>query len=896
LLKFDVEERPSRLDEILDLVRSASILERSQFQNPLPVFTSLRCRHESGDPRRDFRNVAFFLRRELPEVDAADVASLAPAGLARILSADLRGASVFINTNTDSALLLVSRTGTLYRLRPFRLHQQPQKKLAYLEVAHRYQGDEPFGESIGVLDAGVDVFDAAMDESRVDRYVADHPERGWKNLFEIAESASALVEKENSERRSRQSLLDVLAISNEVEYALAWKEAPFARATPGTTLVRSPEGEEKLATTVAAWLARDLWVEVSRPRSAAGQGLEVSLTLDALDLESGVVDLSNPDVGPDKIPEKGVLRPTGNRGVATIYRRRKEALRQIREDLALLKLAITPGDGTIELPQRLVGRTEAFIPRLDDDKQKIVERYRRIRPCLIVQGPPGTGKTTLATEVILQTLHENPNARILVTAQGHAPLDNLLNRLIEERERNPEAEKKLREAELVRITSGNRADTDYPQTVRDFLPYQRAERLFQALRRECEKNRNALGIQGEVARQIADALAPYTSAPTSLLRRIEDSATLVFVTTNARDVEDAAPGSFDVVIVEEAARCVPMELLGVMRLARHWLLIGDHQQLPPFGYELVMNEVERRIRGLIEDVDQRLILRRSTADGGRTDQLEREAARVQTLLQNAPRYMNLFRHLHVSGDARMTPTLRTQWRMHPTLGSMFSDVCYGGEAVVNPAPGAELDALVKRTTHQFREPAFLKNCQLVWINFDHASIDAVCEERRGAGGQLENDAERRTAVALLRQLRADRPSGDIAFLTPYRSQMEQLRGLMSERQNHFDAFGTLEDKIFTVDSFQGQQAGTVVLSLVRNNNATTIRQAVGFLAEPQRATVMFSRAERLLVVLGCAAQFQKWAETSWVVEIYRRAIVKPWTEFVSVEQRKKLDQRRIRFA
>jgi serine/threonine protein kinase/type II secretory pathway predicted ATPase ExeA/tetratricopeptide (TPR) repeat protein len=891
LLQFDLEQRRHTLEAVIEEVRRQSILERSRFQNPLPVFTPLRCRDASGDPRKDFHNLAFFLRRELPEIDAADPASLSPAGLAQIVRNDLRGASVFVNSNSEFPLLLVSRTGTQYRLRPFRVEDRSETKLGYLETAHPYQGDDAWGDAIGVLDGGVDVLEAGTEESRLRRYLADLQGRGWRDLFEIAEDVAALVKKENDDRRSRQTLLDILAISNEVEYALAWKEAPFVIAKPGTALVRSPD-DENLAATVAAWLARDLWIEVSRPRTPAGQGIEVSLTVDALDLESGVVDLTHPNLGTDKIPEDGVLRPTANRGLATIYRRRKEALRQLRDDTALLKVAITPGEGTIQLPERLVGHTEPFIPRLDQDKKKILQQYRRTRPCLVVQGPPGTGKTTLATEIILQTLHENPNARILVTAQGHAPLDNLLLRLIEERDRNPEAEKKLDEAELLRLTSGNRTDTEYPPAVQDFLPYERAERLFQALKRECEKKQTALGLQGKVATLIARALAPYAHAPTSLLRRIEDSATLVFVTTNARDVEEAEPGSFDVVIVEEAARCVPMELFGVMRLARHWLLIGDHHQLPPFGYELVMSEIDRRIDGLVDDVEQRINLFRSTVTGRNPHQLEREAERVQRLQQSASRYMNLFRHLHTNGDAAMTSTLRTQWRMHPTIGTMVSDVFYDSKSVVNPTDPGDYEGLVKRTTHQFREPPFLKDCQILWVDFDHMSVDRVCEERRGPAGQLENDAERRTAVGVLRQIRADRPSDDIALLTPYRSQMEQFRGLMSREENYFDAFGTIDDRIFTVDSFQGQQAGTVVLSLVRNNDAQHVRHAIGFLAEPQRATVMFSRAERLLVILGCAAQFKRFAETSWVVDIYSRAVVKPWTEFLTLQQRRKLDERR----
>lgn len=48
---------------------------------------------------------------------------------------------------------------------------------------------------------------------------------------------------------------------------------------------------------------------------------------------------------------------------------------------------------------------------------------------LIVQGPPGTGKTTFITEVIGQTLQQNPDARILLSSQTHVALDNALERI-----------------------------------------------------------------------------------------------------------------------------------------------------------------------------------------------------------------------------------------------------------------------------------------------------------------------------------------------------------------------------------------------------------------------------------------------------------------------------------
>ena len=59
----------------------------------------------------------------------------------------------------------------------------------------------------------------------------------------------------------------------------------------------------------------------------------------------------------------------------------------------------------------------------------------------------------------------------------------------------------------------------------------------------------------------------------------------------------------------------------------------------------------------------------------------------------------------------------------------------------------------------------------------------------------------------------------------------------------------------TVDKFQGDQAHTVIVSLVRNTRmlragADEIGKPLGFLRFPHRANVLFSRAEALLVLVG----------------------------------------------
>jgi hypothetical protein len=69
------------------------------------------------------------------------------------------------------------------------------------------------------------------------------------------------------------------------------------------------------------------------------------------------------------------------------------------------------------------------------------------------------------------------------------------------------------------------------------------------------------------------------------------------------------------------------------------------------------------------------------------------------------------------------------------------------------------------------------------------------------------------------------------------------------RRDRTDARGERSGPAATVDSFQGNQADVVVVSLVRNNTKEGQR-GLGFLKEASRMNVLFSRAEQLLVLVG----------------------------------------------
>lgn len=89
------------------------------------------------------------------------------------------------------------------------------------------------------------------------------------------------------------------------------------------------------------------------------------------------------------------------------------------------------------------------------------------------------------------------------------------------------------------------------------------------------------------------------------------------------------------------------------------------------------------------------------------------------------------------------------------------------------------------------------------------------------------------------------------MITPYNRQVETLRlklqeNLSGDAVNSADVNGSIP--VNTVDSFQGQEADVVILSLVRSNDEGT----VGFLSDYRRLNVAVTRARKHVLIIGNA--------------------------------------------
>ena len=143
---------------------------------------------------------------------------------------------------------------------------------------------------------------------------------------------------------------------------------------------------------------------------------------------TGTVTLSALRGHAELLQPSGVLKldTSGNRSA---LRRQDQALDTLEYDKALRAdlrgLLMDPASARAPQPPGEV----SWRGELDAPKRDAVRAALGAPDMLLVEGPPGTGKTTFIAELVLQELARVPEARILVSSQTNAALDNVLERL-----------------------------------------------------------------------------------------------------------------------------------------------------------------------------------------------------------------------------------------------------------------------------------------------------------------------------------------------------------------------------------------------------------------------------------------------------------------------------------
>jgi superfamily I DNA and/or RNA helicase len=296
---------------------------------------------------------------------------------------------------------------------------------------------------------------------------------------------------------------------------------------------------------------------------------------------------------------------------------------------------------------------------------------------------------------------------------------------------------------------------------------------------------------------------------------------------------------FDTVIMDEASKAIPPELLLPLCFAKRSIVIGDHRQLPPMLNEKDFREAltEAGAGHLVDEIDREFT----------------ETSQFERMILNP----------------KVSPTIisrcNIQYRMHPEINNVIKQFYLdeGGlepaQELIENADDQNLNNIFSRH-HGLYFPEFIDaNTHTIWVN--------VKTPEMREGNSVTNEGEVKAIRMVIEMLKKSDGFEDFQkhwdfIKDDFKRQQEKEIGVISfyGAQKNLIRRGLVGIgvplKINTVDRFQGMERNIIIVSTVRSNTQTVfggktkLNQDSGFAKSPQRLNVALSRGKRLLIVVG----------------------------------------------
>ena len=494
--------------------------------------------------------------------------------------------------------------------------------------------------------------------------------------------------------------------------------------------------------------------------------------------------------------------------------------------------------------------------RMNPSQQEAVVKGLYAEDLCLLQGPPGTGKTTVISELIWQHIRKKRNIRIMLTSQTNLAIDNALNRIFSNSSINEDSYswrylmliKPVRKADYDKIEDERKPF--YKETIEtwanDSNSNNDSNNIVQTWMQHIAKRVNPQGSYSEVLLEWQEAL----KEPNSQMRKVFakqylNDSNVLCMTCGKVDSSDfreyEAKRGFDVVIVDEASKATPPELLMPLCYAKKSIIIGDHRQLPPVIFE---GDFFEKIR----EIDIELY---NSLDGQFRHELVEES---------------LFKRLITNPllAKSIKATFNIQYRMHPDINDVISQfyiddsngLCCG----LNPSK-VDIPNFDERDSryHGFSLGTFIQpNVHTIWVDVPDGM------EQGGEGNSSFNEKEVEAVKLVIEALHRSKGfsnymnywhncnnpesktiESEIGVISFYAAQVQRIR---SSIQSFCDR-NNIRFSTKSVDRFQGKESGIVVVSTVRTKK-------VGFTKSPERLNVALSRARRLLIIVGNSKFFE----------------------------------------
>lgn len=493
------------------------------------------------------------------------------------------------------------------------------------------------------------------------------------------------------------------------------------------------------------------------------------------------------------------------------------------------------GETMVDLNAAMEDFRSHKIGNLNDRQLEAVTKSVLAKDLALIQGPPGTGKTTVIAEIIWQEIRKNSDCRILLTSQTNLAVDNALERLQGQAGIRP-----------VRIGKPDKLE---PEGRRFSLPVMDS---WAQDSKNSDDNATRIWIDRIVKKISNDP--KYSSAISSWKNELEvkdkhsrtefsrlyrSNVNLVAATCSicgSRDFmesySDMFGGSersdmfFDVVIMDEASKATPLEMAVPLVLGKKIIVIGDHKQLPP-----MMDE--NTIDSALEKIGKKNI----------AEKLQKAESQFKRLFEAAAKVRKT-----------IVATLDTQYRMHEQIMNTImqfyqEELAATGGLKCGITETMDIPDLANKGSRWHGitlNPIIEPSIHAVWIDVhtpetylspgyknegELKAIDLVLKALQQADGYSE--------FINAQQKPEDKEIGIITF---YSAQSREIKKKYKGKNYRMDV----------VDRFQGMERNIIIVSTVRSNPKNNI----GFAKEIERINVAFSRARRLLIVVGNKRQFE----------------------------------------
>lgn len=397
----------------------------------------------------------------------------------------------------------------------------------------------------------------------------------------------------------------------------------------------------------------------------------------------------------------------------------------------------------------------------------------------MIQGPPGTGKTTIIKEMILQVLTNNPASKILVVSQANVAVDNVLRGIVDICSKNNIIDTKM----IIRCGNADKID----EILREDYSYNNFQKNYlKKLDDDCNfpeeriiwktivKNPNNKAIFNEwllKGFQIIGATCVGLEGDYGL-------STL----------------DFDLVVIDEAGKALPGELLIPINHAKRLVIIGDHKQLPPVTDPALYKNGDVKTDDVLNDNEQDFF----------------NKSFFERLWEDCPESNKCM--------------LNTQFRMPPLISKLVN-IFYDGE-------------LLDGECCRIKQPMML-NSSLIFIDMSqNSNYHEIINPNSGPSNPEEACALYNIIMKIIPYYRKR-----IVVITPYKHQKRVLKKKIKPYSSQV--------RIDTIDSFQGDEEDLVIFCTTRSQNTTR------YFGDNARLNVAFSRAKNTLIVIGDINYFHK---------------------------------------